>query len=160
MTCKYSSKDHRPPVEILEADLNRTEHQQAVVELINAYAMDSMGNGKDTSINRRDFHKPSTKKQPAVLSFIQNRFKRLLLVSLLLAAVSPVAPTAIAGLSLHVDQGNRYDGLKLMRDMVVPWSLADETHGLNRGGLSGSDSGDLGEHARRNHVTFVQAAAQ
>lgn len=34
------------PVEIVEADLNLTEHQHAVVELIDAYAMDPMGNGQ------------------------------------------------------------------------------------------------------------------
>ncbi|MBC2744069.1 MAG: GNAT family N-acetyltransferase [Desulfosarcina sp.] len=32
-------------VEILEADLKRKDHQKAVVELIDAYAMDPMGNG-------------------------------------------------------------------------------------------------------------------
>ncbi len=34
-----------PNVEIVEADLKRTEHQQAVVELVDAYAKDPMGNG-------------------------------------------------------------------------------------------------------------------
>jgi len=32
-------------VKIVEADLNRPEHQEAIVELINAYAADPMGNG-------------------------------------------------------------------------------------------------------------------
>jgi len=36
-------------IEILEADLDRREHQQAVVELLDAYAMDPMGNGKALS---------------------------------------------------------------------------------------------------------------
>jgi len=33
-------------IEILKADLDRREHQQAVVELLDAYARDPMGNGK------------------------------------------------------------------------------------------------------------------
>jgi hypothetical protein len=36
-------------IEILEADLGRKEHQQAVVALLDAYAMDPMGNGKALS---------------------------------------------------------------------------------------------------------------
>lgn len=35
-----------PPIEIIEADLNRTDHQQVVLELIDAYARDPMGNGR------------------------------------------------------------------------------------------------------------------
>jgi ribosomal protein S18 acetylase RimI-like enzyme len=34
------------PVEIVEADLARLEHQQAIVKLIDAYASDPMGNGQ------------------------------------------------------------------------------------------------------------------
>ena len=33
-------------IEIIEADLERPEHQRAVVELLDAYARDPMGNGK------------------------------------------------------------------------------------------------------------------
>ena len=36
-------------VEIVEADLDRPEHQKAVLELTDAYARDSMGNGKPLS---------------------------------------------------------------------------------------------------------------
>ena len=34
-----------PPVEIVEADLDRADHQRDVVALTNAYASDAMGNG-------------------------------------------------------------------------------------------------------------------
>ena len=34
------------PIEILQADLHRRKHQQAVVELLDVYARDPMGNGK------------------------------------------------------------------------------------------------------------------
>jgi GNAT superfamily N-acetyltransferase len=40
-------------VEIVEADLSRPEHQHAVVELIDAYSMDPMGNGKSLSAEVR-----------------------------------------------------------------------------------------------------------
>ena len=44
-----------PPVEIVEADLSRAEHQDAIIELVDAYAMDPMGNGKPLSTEvRRD----------------------------------------------------------------------------------------------------------
>jgi GNAT superfamily N-acetyltransferase len=33
------------PIEIIQADLRRPEHARAVVDLVNAYAMDPMGNG-------------------------------------------------------------------------------------------------------------------
>jgi len=36
-------------VEIVEADLDRTEHQHAVLELTDAYARDPMGNGRPLS---------------------------------------------------------------------------------------------------------------
>jgi ribosomal protein S18 acetylase RimI-like enzyme len=36
-------------IEIVEADLSSREHQQAILELSNAYAMDPMGNGKPLS---------------------------------------------------------------------------------------------------------------
>ena len=35
-----------PSVEIIEADLGRAEHQQAIVHLTNAYAQDPMANGE------------------------------------------------------------------------------------------------------------------
>ncbi len=34
------------PIEIVEADLDRDDHQRSVLELIDAYARDPMGNGQ------------------------------------------------------------------------------------------------------------------
>jgi len=39
----------------------------------------------------------------------------------------PYAGILYAGLSLHLEQGNRYNGLKLVTGVVGPWSLAEET---------------------------------
>ncbi len=56
-----------PPVKIVEADLNRTEHQHAVVELTNAYAMDPMGDGKPLSAEVRHDLIPGLQKHPTHL---------------------------------------------------------------------------------------------
>jgi hypothetical protein len=37
------------PINVIEADLSRTEHQAATVELLNGYAADPMGDGKPLS---------------------------------------------------------------------------------------------------------------
>ena len=57
-------------VEIVEADLNRTEHQDVVVELINAYAMDPMGNGKPLSEDVRSALIPGLQRHPTTEIFI------------------------------------------------------------------------------------------
>ena len=41
------------PIDIVEADLGRPDHQQAIIELIDAYAADPMGNGKPLSADVR-----------------------------------------------------------------------------------------------------------
>jgi GNAT superfamily N-acetyltransferase len=58
------------PVEIVEADLNRSEHQHAVVELINAYAMDPMGNGAPLSAEVRGALIPGLKQHPTSVIFL------------------------------------------------------------------------------------------
>lgn len=57
-------------VEIVEADLNRTEHQQAVVELIDAYAKDPMGNGKPLSGEVRSALIPGLQQHPTTVIFL------------------------------------------------------------------------------------------
>ena len=58
------------PVEIVEADLNRMEHQNAVLELIDAYASDSMGNGKPLSAEVRRDLIPGLKQHPTTVIFL------------------------------------------------------------------------------------------
>jgi ribosomal protein S18 acetylase RimI-like enzyme len=57
-------------VEIVEADLNRTGDQQAVVDLIDAYAMDPMGNGGVLSEDVKNALIPGLKKHPTTLIFL------------------------------------------------------------------------------------------
>jgi len=57
-------------IEIVEADLNRTEHQQAVVELVDAYAKDPMGNGKPLSVEVRSTLIPGLQQHPTTVIFL------------------------------------------------------------------------------------------
>ena len=57
-------------VEIVEADLNCKDHQQAVVDLIDAYAMDPMGNGGPLPTDVKEALIPGLKKHPTTLIFL------------------------------------------------------------------------------------------
>ena len=57
-------------IKIVEADLNRIDHQQAVLELIGAYAMDPMGNGKPLSADVRRDLIPGLQKHPTTVIFL------------------------------------------------------------------------------------------
>ena len=58
------------PIDIVEGDLGRREHQQAVVERIDAYAADPMGNGKPLSTDVRAALIPGLKQHPTTLIFL------------------------------------------------------------------------------------------
>lgn len=57
-------------VEIVEADLNLRKHQQAVVDLLDAYARDPMGNGGPLPNPVKDELIPGLKKHPTTLIFL------------------------------------------------------------------------------------------
>jgi len=57
-------------VEVLEADLGRSDHQQAVVELLDAYARDPMGNGSPLPTDvKRDLIR-GLREHPTTLVFL------------------------------------------------------------------------------------------
>jgi ribosomal protein S18 acetylase RimI-like enzyme len=58
------------PVKIVEADLNRRDHQEAVLKLIDAYAGDPMGNGKPLSAEVRRNLIPGLRKHPTTIIFL------------------------------------------------------------------------------------------
>lgn len=58
------------PIEIVDADLKRAEHQRAVVELTDAYARDPMGDGKPLSAAVRRDLIPGLRQLPTTLIFI------------------------------------------------------------------------------------------
>jgi GNAT superfamily N-acetyltransferase len=62
--------DKTPIVEIIEADLNRIEHQECVLELIDAYSRDPMGNGKALSAETRGNLIPGLQQHPTTLIFL------------------------------------------------------------------------------------------
>ena len=57
-------------IEIVEADLNREYHQEAVLELIDAYAGDAMGNGKPLTSEARSALIPGLQKHPTTIIFL------------------------------------------------------------------------------------------
>lgn len=58
------------PVEIVEADLSRAEHQQAVLELVDAYAADPMGNGEPLTDEVRSSLISGLQNHPTTIIFL------------------------------------------------------------------------------------------
>jgi ribosomal protein S18 acetylase RimI-like enzyme len=57
-------------VRVVEADLNIPRHQEAIVDLINAYARDPMGGGRDLPAEVRDRLIPGLRRHPTTLVFL------------------------------------------------------------------------------------------
>ena len=57
-------------IQILEADLDHQDHQQAIVTLLDAYAMDFMGNGKALSKEVRRELIPGLQRHPTTIIFL------------------------------------------------------------------------------------------
>ena len=57
-------------IEIVAADLDRPDHQEAVVELVDAYAMDPMGNGRPLSAETRLQLIPGLRQMPTTVIFL------------------------------------------------------------------------------------------
>ncbi|HEU4405407.1 MAG TPA: GNAT family N-acetyltransferase [Polyangiaceae bacterium] len=58
------------PVEVVEADLSRPDHQEAVVSLVDAYARDPMGGGEPLSAEARGGLIPGLRAHPTTLVFL------------------------------------------------------------------------------------------
>jgi GNAT superfamily N-acetyltransferase len=59
-----------PITTVIEADLNRTEHQRAIVDLIDAYARDPMGDGKPLAADVRRSLIPGLRQHPTTIVFL------------------------------------------------------------------------------------------
>lgn len=57
-------------IEIVEADLNRMDHQQDVLNLTSAYALDPMGNGAPLSTEALDRLIPGLRAHPTTIIFL------------------------------------------------------------------------------------------
>ncbi len=60
-------------ITVIEADLSRPDHQEATVHLLNAYAMDPMGDGKPLSQTARRDVIPGLRQHPTTLVFLAYR---------------------------------------------------------------------------------------
>ena len=58
------------PIEVIEVDLDRQEHQQAVLDLLDAYAQDPMGDGRALSAEVRRNLIPGLQQHPTTIIFI------------------------------------------------------------------------------------------
>ena len=57
-------------VEIIEADLSLADHQQAIIELLDAYARDPMGNGAPLAPDVRRALIPGLRQHPTTIVFL------------------------------------------------------------------------------------------
>jgi ribosomal protein S18 acetylase RimI-like enzyme len=55
---------------VFEADLDAPQHQEAIVSLINAYARDPMGDGRDLPAEVRERLIPGLRQHPTTLAFL------------------------------------------------------------------------------------------
>jgi GNAT superfamily N-acetyltransferase len=60
-------------ITVIEADLSRPDHQEATIYLLNAYAMDPMGDGKPLSEEARRDLIPGLRQHPTTLVFLAYR---------------------------------------------------------------------------------------
>lgn len=61
---------NRKPVVIVEANLACPEHQEATLQMLNAYALDPMGDGKALSETARRDVIPGLRRHPTTLVFL------------------------------------------------------------------------------------------
>jgi ribosomal protein S18 acetylase RimI-like enzyme len=57
-------------VTVIEADLDAPQHQEAIISLINAYARDPMGDGRDLPTTVRDRMIPGLRQHPTTVVFL------------------------------------------------------------------------------------------
>lgn len=57
-------------IEVVEADLRRPEHQSATLDLLDAYARDTMGNGAPLSADVRRLLTPGLREHPTTIVFL------------------------------------------------------------------------------------------
>src|SRR5258708_39382181 len=69
-TVRQSQSNTPIPIRIVEADLNLSEHQEAVLEMVDAYSRDSMGEAKPLNPDVRARLIPGLQKHPTTLVFL------------------------------------------------------------------------------------------
>lgn len=100
------------PLEIVEADLNRPDHQTAVVGLIDAYARDPMGNGKPLSDDIRNALIPGLQKHPTTLIFLAFAERQAIGIAVCFVGFSTFAARPLVNIhDLAVLPGQRGSGV-------------------------------------------------
>ncbi|SRR6266404_8863890 len=70
MTQRSHDKDDGGPVRITQANLEEPAHQQAILQLVDAYSMDAMGDGKPLSNEARSQLLRGLREHPTTLIFL------------------------------------------------------------------------------------------
>ena len=101
-----------PSIDILEADLNRPDHQDAIVALINAYAADPMGNGKPLSDETRRTLIPGLRQLPTTMIFLAYQEGRAIGIAVCFTGFSTFAARPLVNIhDLAVLPANRGQGV-------------------------------------------------
>ena len=99
-------------VKIIEADLEQTEHQHAVLELTDAYASDPMGNGEPLSDSVRRDLISELRRHPTTVIFLAYHYGRAIGIANCFIGFSTFAARPLINISdLAVLPGNRGRGI-------------------------------------------------
>ena len=99
-------------IDILEADLSRPEHQDAVVALIDAYAADPMGNGKPLSDETRRALIPGLRQLSTTMIFLAYQEGRAVGIAVCFTGFSTFAARPLVNIhDLAVLPGHRGCGV-------------------------------------------------
>jgi ribosomal protein S18 acetylase RimI-like enzyme len=107
-------------VEIVEADLNRNDHQRSVLALVDAYARDPMGNGGPLPEPIRNALIPGLRSHPTTLIFLAFSGSEAIGIAVCFIGFSTFAARPLVNIhDLAVLPGNRRVGVgRLLLDAV------------------------------------------
>jgi GNAT superfamily N-acetyltransferase len=113
-------------IEIVEADLDRADHQQAVVELIDAYAADPMGNGRPLSAATRLELIPGLRLVPTTVIFLAYRERSAIGIAVCFRGFSTFAARPLINIhDLAVLPAQRGQGVGRRLLEAVEWKARD-----------------------------------
>ena len=99
-------------LEIVEADLNRDDHQRSVLKLVDAYALDPMGNGKPLPADIKKNLIPGLKNHPTTLIFLAFQSGKAVGIAVCFTGFSTFTARPLINIhDLAVLPGNRGSGV-------------------------------------------------
>ena len=106
------SKMKTDEVQIVEANLDDLTHQRAVLEMVDAYSMDAMGDGKPLSKEARSLLLPGLRQHPTTLIFLALRGQEPVGIAVCFRGFSTFAARPLMNIhDLAVLAGNRGQGI-------------------------------------------------